>query len=202
MCCASNILHRLQRNSETSWTFEIEFNRCLHTFLFFITLNISLKSLSIHIKMPFNLISFVCYWQHLWTSLFCTSFFSSIFPDVANQRRIWHDKLCTMWLKCLINFSVELFTLTFKLGRSNGISALFEGTTISSETKCVCEMHEVKGIVGWALPFLQPKKLPKKLLESRSSFLLSTMLFIDLNYQLVSNVRFESLPSVTIHTFM
>lgn len=96
--------------------------------------------------MPFNLISFVCYWQHLWTSLFCTSFFPSIFPDVANQRRIWHDKLCTVWLECLINFSVELFTLTFKLGRSNGISALFEGTTISSETKCVCGM-----LYSWAL---------------------------------------------------
>lgn len=46
----------------------------------------------------------------------------------------------------MINFSVELFTLTFKLGRSNGISALFEGTTISSEIKCVCGM-----LYSWAL---------------------------------------------------
>lgn len=67
-----NILHRSQWKNETSWTFEIEFNRCLCTFLFFITLKISLKSLSIHIKMPFNLISFTCCWQHLWTSLFHT----------------------------------------------------------------------------------------------------------------------------------
>lgn len=113
--------------------------------------------------MLFNSISFICCWQNLRTTVFCNLFF----PRICSCRKstkhlagqIMMHYVVAMFFysinfwpirvlkhSCLSNFFVAVFTSTFKLGRLNGISALFECTTISSQTNFVCDMHEKRAL--------------------------------------------------------
>lgn len=153
-----NVLHGLQRKNETSWTFEMNINRCMCSFIFFCNiLNISLKSLSFQIKLLFNLICFACCWQHSQKFLFCTHFFSSFL--LLSQINETFRKTNYACLECflLINFGpsdssisamlIKLFPSSYLLWHSNLVQTWTGSCNLQNmSAECIKELSHLSRV--------------------------------------------------------